>query len=101
MKKYVDFTQGNIVRAIILFYIPLIKGVLLQNLYNSLYALAVANLSDQHALAAVTVCGMIANMVINFFMAAFNISRKQILLVAVCTVISLERKTCRFLIRLV
>ena len=67
MKKYVDFTQGNIVRAIILFSIPLIMGELLQNLYNSVDALVVGNLIDQHALAAVTVCGMIANMVINFF----------------------------------
>ena len=39
MKKYVDFTQGNIVRAIILFSIPLIMGELLQNLYNSVDAL--------------------------------------------------------------
>ena len=67
MRKYVDFTQGNIVRAIILFSIPLIMGELLQNLYNSVDALVVGNLIDQHALAAVTVCGTIANMVINFF----------------------------------
>ena len=67
MKKYVDFTQGNIVRAIILFSIPLIMGELLQNLYNSVDGGVVGNLIDQHALAAVTVCGMIANMVINFF----------------------------------
>ena len=67
MKKYVDFTQGNIVRAIILFSIPLIMGELLQNLYNSVDALVVGNLIDQHALAAVTVCGTIATMVINLF----------------------------------
>ena len=49
MKKYVDFTQGNIVRAIILFSIPLIMGELLQNLYNSVDALVVGNLIEQHA----------------------------------------------------
>ena len=67
MRKSIDFTQGNITRAIILFSIPLIMGELLQNLYNSVDALVVGNLVDQHALAAVTVCGVIANMVVNFF----------------------------------
>lgn len=42
-------------------------GKLLQNLYNSVDALVVGNLVDHHTLATVTVCGMIANMVVNFF----------------------------------
>ena len=67
MKRAIDFTKGNIVQAIVLFSIPLIMGELLQNLYNSVDALVVGNLVDQHALAAVTVCGVIANMVVNFF----------------------------------
>lgn len=66
MKRAIDFTKGNIVQAIVLFSIPLIMGELLQNLYNSVDALVVGNLVDQHALAAVTVCGVIANMVVNF-----------------------------------
>lgn len=67
MRKTVDFTQGNIVYAIVLFSIPLIMGELLQNLYNSVDALVVGNLVSQYALAAVTVCGVIANMTVNFF----------------------------------
>lgn len=67
MKRAIDFTKGNIVQAIVLFSIPLIMGELLQNLYNSIDALVVGNMVDQHALAAVTVCGVIANMVVNFF----------------------------------
>ncbi len=67
MKRAVDFTQGSIVRSIVLFSIPLIMGELLQNLYNSVDALVVGNLVDQRALAAVTVCGVISNMVVNFF----------------------------------
>ena len=59
------------------FLVPLIMGELLQNLYNSVDALVVGNLIDQHALAAVTVCGMIANMVINFLMGCRSV---QILL---------------------
>ena len=54
-------------RSIVLFSIPLITGELLQNLYNSVDALVVGNFVDQYALAAVTVCGVIANMVVNFF----------------------------------
>lgn len=67
MKKAIDFTKGNIIQAIVLFSIPLIMGELLQNLYNSVDAVVVGNLVNQHALAAVTVCGVIANMVVNFF----------------------------------
>ena len=55
MKKQVDFTEGNIVWAIVRFSIPLILGELLQNLYNSVDALVAGNLVDQNALAAVTV----------------------------------------------
>lgn len=69
MKKQVDFTEGNIVWAIVRFSIPLILGELLQNLYNSVDALVAGNLVDQNALAAVTVCGVIANLVVNFFNA--------------------------------
>lgn len=69
VKKQVDFTEGNIVWAIVRFSIPLILGELLQNLYNSVDALVAGNLVDQNALAAVTVCGVIANLVVNFFNA--------------------------------
>ena len=67
MGRQINFTQGSIVRAIVLFSTPLIMGELLQNLYNSVDALVVGNLVDQRALAAVTVCGVISNMVVNFF----------------------------------
>lgn len=46
---------------------PAHLGELLQNLYNSVDALVAGNLVDQNALAAVTVCGVIANLVVNFF----------------------------------
>ena len=67
LKMQIDFTADSIVRAIVFFSVPLVMGELLQNLYNSVDALVVGNLIDQHALAAVTVCGVIANMVVNFF----------------------------------
>lgn len=49
------------------FSVPIILGELLQNLYNSVDALVVGNLIDENALAAVSVCGLIATLVINFF----------------------------------
>lgn len=66
-KAYVDFTSGNIIRNLILFSIPVILGELLQNLYNSVDALVVGNLVGDSALAAVAVCGVISNLLVNFF----------------------------------
>lgn len=67
MKEKINFTQGDMLRATVLFSVPLIFGELLQNLYNSVDAFVVGNFVDQYALAAVTVCGVIANMIVNFF----------------------------------
>ena len=70
MKNYgkkTDFTQGDIIRSIVAFSMPIVMGELLQNLYNSVDALVVGNLVSSHALAAVTVSGVIANMLVNFF----------------------------------
>ena len=48
MKQRIDFTQGNMLRSIVLFSIPLITGELLQNLYNSVDALVAGNFVDQY-----------------------------------------------------
>lgn len=66
-RKQVDFTRGDIIRGIIAFSLPIVAGELLQNLYNSVDALVVGNLVDERALAAVTVSGVVSNMVVNFF----------------------------------
>ena len=63
----VDFTQGNIIGSIVLFSVPIVLGELFQNLYNSVDALVVGNLVSDSALAAVSVCSMIANLIVNFF----------------------------------
>lgn len=65
--KTVDFTQGGIVRSIVAFSLPIVMGELLQNLYNSVDALVVGNFVGSSALAAVTVAGMVSNMVVMFF----------------------------------
>lgn len=46
---------------------PIVMGELLQNLYNSVDAVVVGNLVSESALAAVSVSGVIANMIVNFF----------------------------------
>ncbi len=66
-QKAVDFTKGNIVGGIVAFSLPIVLGELLQNLYNSVDALVVGNFAGKNALAAVTVGGVIANMVVMFF----------------------------------
>ena len=66
-KQAVDFTQGSILRNIVAFSVPIVLGELFQNLYNSVDALVVGNLVGKTALAAVTVGGVIANMMIMFF----------------------------------
>lgn len=67
MRRTVDFTRGSIVGNIVAFSMPIVLGELLQNLYNSVDAIVVGNLVGKTALAAVTVGGVIANMVIMFF----------------------------------
>lgn len=66
-RKTVDFTQGNIIGSMVVFSVPIIMGELLQNLYNSVDALVVGNFVGEVALAAVTISGMVSNMLIMFF----------------------------------
>lgn len=67
MRREIDFTQGSILRAIVLFSTPIVMGELLQNLYSSVDALVVGNFVSDSALAAVTVSSVISTMVVNFF----------------------------------
>ena len=66
-QRATDFTKGNIVGNIVAFSLPIVLGELMQNLYNSVDAIVVGNLVSKNALAAVTVSGVIANMMIMFF----------------------------------
>ncbi len=66
-KRNIDFTRGSIVGSIVAFSMPIVFGELLQNLYNSVDAFVVGNFAGKTALAAVTVGGVISNMVVMFF----------------------------------
>ncbi len=50
--KKIDMTQGNIIKNIILFAIPIVLGNILQQLYTTVDTLVVGNFCDKTALAA-------------------------------------------------
>ncbi len=66
-RKTIDFTQGNILQKLALFAVPIVLAELLQNLYNTADALVVGNFVGDKALAAVSVCTAISQMVVGFF----------------------------------
>lgn len=63
-----DLTKGSIVKAIILFSVPLLIGNLFQQLYNAVDSYVVGNYVGKVALAAVGASTPIMNMLIGFFM---------------------------------
>lgn len=63
-----DLTKGSIVKAIILFSVPLLLGNLFQQLYNAVDSYVVGNYVGKVALAAVGASTPIINMLIGFFM---------------------------------
>ncbi len=66
-KRRIDFTSGNIIAQLVRFSIPIVIGELLQNLYNSVDALFVGNFLGNTALAAISECSSISNLLIGFF----------------------------------
>ena len=64
VQKNINFTEGKIIPKMILFSVPIILSELLQSLYNSVDSLVVGNFVSDAALAAVSVCGPIANLLI-------------------------------------
>ncbi len=62
-----DFTQGSIIKKIALFAIPIVLAEMLQNLYNTVDSMVVGNFVGDKALAAVSVCSAISQLVVGFF----------------------------------
>ena len=67
-KQDVDMTEGNIIRHIILFAIPLLIGNLFQQLYNTVDTWVVGNYVSNEAFSAVGAVAPIINMLIGAFM---------------------------------
>lgn len=66
MKSRVDFTKGSIAKNLILFAIPIMAGEALQNLYHSVDSLVLGNFVGEAALAAVSICGTLTNLLVGF-----------------------------------
>lgn len=62
-----DFTQGGIIGKIVAFAVPIVLAEMLQNLYNTVDSMVVGNFVGDKALAAVSVCSAISQMVVGFF----------------------------------
>ena len=62
-----DMTEGNILKELILFALPLLLGNVFQLLYNTVDTIVVGRFVGKEALAAVGSTTMITNMVIFFF----------------------------------
>ncbi len=62
-----DMTQGNIVKQVLLFAMPLMLGNVFQMLYNTVDSIVVGQFVGTQALAAVGSTTMIVNMLVFFF----------------------------------
>lgn len=74
MKKQHDFTQGNILKQVILFSGPIMLTNLLQTSYQVVDSLWIGNLLGAHALGAVTVSSAIVFTVLSFVIGLNNAS---------------------------
>ena len=62
----VDFTKGSIYKGLLLFAIPIMLGEVFQNLYHSTDSVVLGNFAGESALAAVSVCSTLTNLLIGF-----------------------------------
>ncbi len=69
-KQYVDFTEGPILKKMIIFVLPIIANHLLQTLYNSTDMIVVGQFAKNGAFAmgAVGACNPLIRVFINFFL---------------------------------
>lgn len=66
LRRNVDFTKGNIYKGLLLFAIPIMLGEVFQNLYHSTDSVVLGNFVGDSALAAVSVCGTLTNLLVGF-----------------------------------
>lgn len=68
-KNVIDFTEGPLIRKLIIFALPIIGNQLLQTLYNTVDMMVVGNFAPNGsaAMGAVGACGPLIRLFINFF----------------------------------
>lgn len=67
IRSSTDLTEGNIVKQIVRFALPILMGQVFQNLYNSVDSIVVGNFVGTTALAAVTSSADISRLLVGFF----------------------------------
>ena len=69
-RQFVDFTEGPMLKKMIIFVLPIIANHLLQSLYNSADMIVVGQFAENGAFAmgAVGACGPLIRVFINFFL---------------------------------
>lgn len=68
----INMTEGNILRHLIIFSIPLLVGNLFQQFYNTVDAWVVGNYVSNEAFSAVGTVGPIVNLLVGFFLGFSN-----------------------------
>ena len=66
-RRSMDMTEGNILKLLTMFAVPLLFGNLFQQLYNTVDSIIVGNFVGKNALAAVGSTTAICNTMVNFF----------------------------------
>jgi len=66
-KRETDFTQGNISKLLIMFFLPLLFGNLFQQLYNTVDTWVLGNYVSNEAFSAVGAVAPILNIFIGIF----------------------------------
>lgn len=66
LRRSIDFTKGNIYKSLLLFAIPIMLGEVFQNLYHSTDSVVLGNFAGASALAAVSVCSTLTNLLVGF-----------------------------------
>ena len=68
--KTLDMTQGGVVKAILLFSIPLLIGNIFQQLYNTADSVIAGNFISKQALAAIGSSNSLINLLIGLFLGS-------------------------------
>lgn len=76
--KSVNLTEGNILKQLLLFSIPLLLSNLLQQLYNTVDLLIVGRYAGKAAMAGVGSTGALCNMLVGLFMGIAMGDRKSV-----------------------
>lgn len=66
-RRTMDFTRGGILGKIVIFAVPIVLSEVLQNLYHMADSMIAGNFIGGGALAAVSVCSAISQMIVGFF----------------------------------